>query len=180
MLTGCELIDRYDDLYKLEAAKWGLDWQCVKALACTESSQDETQSAYRRGNREMYLRLIDGKDRWKAHRYYGRPEILCRAYGLLQVTYVVAMECGFPREGDWWALYGPAVNVACGCAHLGRALARFKNLSSALAYYNAGRVNVTDGKFENQPYVDGIMQSFGRFQEAGNPTGLGHGGGAGA
>lgn len=170
MLNAVEKITRYDALYRDDAARWGLDFFTVKALACIESSQDETVSAYKRGNRAMYYRLIDGHPEWMRHRYYGRPEVLCRAYGLLQVTYVVAMETGFPREGDWWLLYQPSVNIGCGCAHLGRALSRYKAISSALAYYNAGHVNVVQGKFENQAYVDAIMECAERLRGAEAPV----------
>lgn len=156
----------YDRLYEQIGHELNLEPWLLKGVAQAESAQVWMAYRHGAGERRFYKRRIRGKVAWAGHRYYHDPQIIAASWGLMQVMYTTAAECGFPREGDWWDLLDPETNIRLGGRYLKQKCDRYGNISAAVSAYNAGiaRIRPEDGKFQNQPYVDRVMRLAERFR----------------
>lgn len=81
------------------------------------------------------------------------------SYGLMQPMGALARELGF--KGYLSQLFNPVENVAIGCRHLRDLQKRYHSKygwAGVLAAYNAGSPRLAaNGRFVNQPYVDGVF-----------------------
>lgn len=160
----------FDDLFRRIAEEIGVEWWVLKAIAVKESSLEPLATRFghseNRHYREAYKRWQRTGSRWKDHKWADFGWILWRSYGLMQILYVTATEVGHPFEGDWLPLFAPEYNVQLGARHLKRLLDKYGNISSALSVYNAGRLDIRDGQFGNQRYVDAVMRTAEQIRDA--------------
>jgi hypothetical protein len=86
------------------------------------------------------------------------------SWGYMQVMGGVARECGYSGE-FLGGLYDPAVNLEISCRHLKDLSRRYlatAGWQGVVAAYNAGSPRVQkDGRFENQKYVDDVLNILG-------------------
>ena len=88
------------------------------------------------------------------------------AIGLMQLMPQTAMEYGVESRE---ALFDPGINVTTGTRHLKRLLKKYKNISRALAAYNAGEGSTAgfskDGAFtETRKYVVRVLQYYQKYK----------------
>ncbi len=89
------------------------------------------------------------------------------AIGLMQLMPDTAAEYGVDSSD---ALYDPAVNVNAGTRHLKRLLRKYKNISQALAAYNAGegsavRFRRTGAYTETRKYVVRVIRYYQKYKK---------------
>lgn len=87
------------------------------------------------------------------------------SWGLMQVMGGVARERGF--SGVFLTqLCDPAEGVWVGCRHLAALLRRYRHLPDTIAAYNAGSPRkLATGVYENQQYVDKVLDQLGRLKD---------------
>lgn len=88
------------------------------------------------------------------------------AIGLMQLLPTTAREYGVSAAKD---LYDPLVNVTAGTRHLRRLLTKYKNISHALAAYNAGEGAVKRYRrsvtyLETRKYVVRVIKYYWRYK----------------
>ncbi len=88
------------------------------------------------------------------------------AIGLMQLMPETAAEYGVESRQ---ALFDPGVNVNTGTRHLKRLLKKYKNISHALAAYNAGEGNVAGFRIsgaytETRKYVVRVIQYYQKYR----------------
>ena len=78
------------------------------------------------------------------------------SWGYMQVMGAVARELGLP--GSILTLLEPQINFKFACLLLKRLAKKYRDRSDIFAAYNAGSViKKTDGKYQNQEYVDRVI-----------------------
>lgn len=76
------------------------------------------------------------------------------SYGYMQVMGAVARELAF--EGSFGALLSQR-SLHFGCRHLQSLIARYGDTNAAIASYNAGSPRRIGDAYENQSYVDAVL-----------------------
>ncbi len=159
-------------------------WQILLFLAIyglpiTDTvSQEKTSAAI--SHRQRYASLID-----RTAKRYGveaalvhalikvesnyNPTAVSRAgaIGLMQLMPDTAAEYGVDSVDE---LYDPSVNVNTGTRHLKRLLKKYKNISHALAAYNAGegsavRFRRTGAYTETRKYVVRVIRYYQKYKQ---------------
>jgi soluble lytic murein transglycosylase-like protein len=138
----------FDVLYQVEAAKHGIDWRLVKAVASAESS--ENPNAENRRDPSV-----------------GLMQLLCKANAEGRCTNHLNIDgwTGITRE----QLFDPATNIRFGAAILAWNI-RAYGLRKGVACYNSWPVCRDRQKepFSNQHYVNRVMRAY-RALNAGMP-----------
>lgn len=89
------------------------------------------------------------------------------SWGLMQVMGAVAREHGF--KGDFFTelCTEPTDAIEVGCQRLAACVRRWGAIQKAIAAYNAGSPRIdSDGRFENQAYVDKVLAAAGSWSAA--------------
>ena len=132
--------DRFDDLFKREARRVGVDWRLLRAIAMVESSLDET--------------AVNPSDP-----SIGLMQVLCRADGgdgRCQNKFLLPeWDQATPR-----LLKNPEFNVRIGAQIIGWNVDKY-GLPKAVAVYNKWSARKEAGPpFSNQVYVDKVMTAW--------------------
>jgi soluble lytic murein transglycosylase-like protein len=97
------------------------------------------------------------------------PEAVSRAgaIGLMQLLPETAADYGVESRE---ALFDPAINVSAGTRHLKRLLKKYKNISHALAAYNAGEGSAvkfrrTGAYIETRKYVVSVIRYYQKYKK---------------
>jgi soluble lytic murein transglycosylase-like protein len=115
------------------AERHGLDHELVIAIAMVESSGRTYAYRYEPG---FWMRYLAGKREWDG----SNPERVSASYGLMQVMFPVAIECGYPKGDPPEYLFVPIVGIEFGCRKLRELLTWAKgDQAAALAAYNGGK-----------------------------------------
>lgn len=116
---------------EVASAPYGLDPELVTAIIKVESDGQAHAYRYEPGFFRRYLsHLAEYKD--------ANPRRVAASYGLMQIMYSTAVECGY--EGPPEGLFVPETNLEYGCMYLSRLLKWSKgDVPKAVAAYNGGR-----------------------------------------
>jgi len=142
---------------EVAAKAHALDPDLVEALVLVESSG--RTHAYRYEPR-FWAKYMAARPEWRDL----NPERVSASYGLMQVLFVVAVECGFSAHDPEY-LFVPSIGLEYGCRKLEQLLRwSHGSIPQALAAYNGGRGGNAAPPYRNQPYVDLVFA-----QQAGLP-----------
>lgn len=141
----------YRPLIEELAKRHELDPLVVEAIVWQESGG--RTHAYRFEN-GFWLRYLAHNPEYQDK----NPDRVSASYGLMQVMYTTAVECGFRGEPE--LLFVPRIGLQCGCEYLARLL-KWANgdQRKAFAAYNGGKGNAMAGPpFPNEKYVKSVEQ----------------------
>lgn len=144
----------FGEAIEQEALKWDLDVRLVAAVIAVESKGQPHARRYEHG---FFVRYIEGKTNKQLRGHF--PTDLSRdtelyerscSWGLMQLMGQVAREMGY--TGDMVDLmFRPEVNIAFGCAKLGKLVKKHKfKLRPALLEWNGGG---------NSEYPDKVLEA---------------------
>lgn len=138
------MISKHRALIEHTAAGCGLDPRVIEAQVFVESSDRADAFRYEPA---FYGRYVEGRPQWAE---WG-PLAAC-SYGLLQVMFVVAVECGF--KGQPQHLFNPLTGLQWGIIKLNRMVNLCGgNMDVALASYNGGVAGNLKPPYRNALYV---------------------------
>ena len=113
------------------APQFGLDPALVEAIVLVESAGKTHAYRY---EPDFWRRYLADKVEWKDQ----NPERVSASYGLMQVMYSTAWECGFREEPE--CLFVPSIGLRWGCTYLSRLMEwAHQDPAKAVAAYNGGR-----------------------------------------
>lgn len=131
--------NNFDDLFKKYAAKYGLDWKMLKAIAIIESSLGRASS--------VAYGLKNPSDTEKSKSTDGL------SWGLMQVTLTTARD--YDSNATAQRLNNPEYSVDLASRHLKMLINLFKNdanqIEKVVKSYNQGQ----GATMKNKPYADG-------------------------
>lgn len=133
------------------AARFGLDAEFLEGQVVVESSGHTDAFRFESGFYERYLR---NKPEWAG----ANPRRISSSYGLLQLMFPVAKECGYIGEPE--GLFVPSVGLEWGARYL-RSLLDWAegDLTRALAAYNGGKGAAMKHPYPTQAYVDRVFHA---------------------
>lgn len=131
----------------------GVDPDLVKAIICKESAGNPWAVRYE----PNWKYFTEVQNHALKTRISLDTERTCQAmsWGLMQIMGSVARELLY--EGDLTKLLQEDLNIKYGAKKLRILLKKYAKPNDAIAAYNAGIPKfMTNGKYFNQPYVDGV------------------------
>lgn len=139
---------------KIEAAseKYQLDPVLVASVVMTESGGNAKAARYEKG----YHWVTDTAFWAKKCHITEATELMLQScsWGLMQVMGATARDVGY--TGFIPDLCIPELGLDVGCHYLHRLMVRHGSINDAVAAYNAGSVRISNGKYDNQEYVDRV------------------------
>lgn len=147
--------DEVGKLIEKYAKKYAIPAGLIKAIIEQESGGNTFAMRYEKG----YPYLV--KPFNKYHFNEATEKVSQQiSWGLMQIMGAVARERGF--TGRYLSeLTNPKVGLKYGCKHLKWNYNRYNNWQDAISAFNQGSNRKTNGKYNNQQYVDSVMQKWG-------------------
>jgi len=138
--------------------KYQIDPALLRAIIMVESSGNEYAARHEKGwkwlDRVMFFAraIFVTQDTEEAFQK--------TSWGLMQVMGSVAREHGF--VGPLNKLHQPSLGIDIGARHLAKFLLKYKDITAAVASYNAGSpvVDIKTGRYANAEYVAKVMGHF--------------------
>lgn len=155
---GTSVRAHYLTALQTEAKELGLDWKVLDALIHIESSWNPWACRYERQYVYTQTPEVFAK---KARTTLSTENTLQKcSFGLMQVMGGTARWLGY--TGPLTALCDPEVGIHWGAVFFKHLCSEYVNLNDQIAAYNAGAVRrKSDGSYQNQQYVDKVLDVLG-------------------
>lgn len=149
-------MEKYGSVIAKVAVAHGLDVNLVKAIVMKESSCNPLAIKFEEGYRWLYFPR--GIAEHLGVSYEKMVDLQSHSYGLMQVMGATAYEYGLEHNQSPETLFDPEIGLKFGCRYLRRLKEKYGEEVKAISAYNAGHVDMVNGMFSNQSYVDSVHQ----------------------